>query len=111
MNKAKLLVSLSILLAVSGCTLQSEKQLGLVNSIGLLLGIAGVVLLFFYGSPQPDFQKGISLGLDGPEVDEQIKRVKKLKNKYLVRSRFALALILIGFVFQFAASFYQFIAY
>jgi hypothetical protein len=79
----------------------------ILNSIGLLLNIAGVVLLFFFGPPQPAFEEGVGCGLedgnrleDGRTVAEYNTDVRKLKRKHKVFSRLSLILIIIGFAMQ-----------
>jgi len=39
-----------------------------LNSIGLVLGIIGVVILFFFGPPQPPLEPGVGLGLESATV-------------------------------------------
>jgi len=36
----------------------------LLNTIGLVLGIIGVLFLFVWGPPQPSFEAGVSVGLE-----------------------------------------------
>ena len=78
-----------------------------LNSIGLVLNIAGVVLVFFYGFPQPTHEEGVGIGLedatplgDGRTVAEHNEEVRKTKVRYLVMSRLALSLMVVGFAFQ-----------
>lgn len=75
----------------------------LLNAIGLFLNICGVILLFFYGFPQPSLEEGISLGIAGPQVEEHNRQVKELKKRYVCLSRLALSLVVLGFVLQFWA--------
>ncbi|MGA7750983.1 MAG: hypothetical protein WCA63_12660 [Gallionella sp.] len=79
----------------------------IINTIGLLLNIAGVILVFFYGFPQPTHEEGVSLGFgdvqplpDGRTVGQHNEDVRKTKATYLCLSRLALGLIILGFVFQ-----------
>jgi hypothetical protein len=79
----------------------------ILNTIGLVLNIAGVIIVFIFGFPQPTHEEGISLGLgdanrlsDGRTVAEYNEQVRKTKFKYLCLSRFALGLVIIGFAFQ-----------
>lgn len=81
-----------------------------LNTLGLVLNIIGVVLVFFFGFPQPTHEEGVSLGLElgtplasGETVAEYNATVKARKSRYLFWSRFALALILMGFVLQLVA--------
>ena len=82
----------------------------MLNTIGLVLNIAGVVLLFFYGFPQPSHEEGVGLDLgnvtlpDGRTADEYNQQVRRSKTKYLRLSRLALASILAGFLFQLGAT-------
>lgn len=80
-----------------------------LNTIGLSLNILGVVLLFFFGFPQPAHEEGVGIGLEdgtrlpnGKTVAEQNQMVMLRKNIYLICSNLALALILAGFCFQLA---------
>jgi hypothetical protein len=83
----------------------------ILNTIGLLFSIAGVALLFHFAWPQPSFEEGEGLGLeggtrlpDGRTVDERDADVLKLKRQYERRSRLALSLIIFGFVLQLSAT-------
>ncbi len=77
----------------------------MLSDWGLGLNIVGVVIVFFYGFPQPSLEEGITRGISGPEVDEHNIRIRKLKKRYLCISRIALGLIILGFVFQLWAIF------
>ena len=82
------------------------------NTIGLVLGILGVVLIFIWGPPQPNLETGISLGIEdatpiddtGKTVADHNREVQALRRRHLVFSRVGLALIGVGFLFQLAAS-------
>jgi hypothetical protein len=83
----------------------------LLNTIGLIFNIGGVVLLFFFGPPQPSFEEGIGLGLedgnvleDGKTVAEHNVYVRKNKKTHEILSRFSLVLLIIGFGFQLIAN-------
>jgi hypothetical protein len=83
----------------------------ILNTIGLLLNIGGVALLFRFALPQPSFEEGVGLGLedgtplkDGRTVAQYKADVRKLKRQYERRSRLALILIIVGFVFQLFAT-------
>jgi hypothetical protein len=83
----------------------------ILNTIGLLLNIGGVALLFCFALPQPSFEEGGGLGLepgtrlkDGRTVAEHDADVLKLKRQYERRSRLALILIIVGFAFQLFAA-------
>lgn len=68
-----------------------------ISSIGLLLDVAGVAVLFFYGPPQPDFQEN-----DNVIVSNKVQQVaaRTLKGKFTFRSRIGLSLLLAGFLLQ-----------
>ena len=83
----------------------------IINTIGLILNIAGVVVLFFFGPPQPTFEEGISLGLEdatpisgGKTVADHNVDVRKLKRRNATMSKVALILIFFGFVLQLFAT-------
>ncbi len=66
-----------------------------VNTIGLVLGMVGVVMIFKWGPPQPSFE-GDSLLLES--TDEKKLAAEKAKYKYL--SQIGLALIGVSFALQ-----------
>lgn len=79
----------------------------ILNTLGLVFNIAGVVLVFFYGFPQPTHDEGVGLGLedgtpmsDGRTVAEHNEHVRKTRARYLCLSRLALRLMVFGFLFQ-----------
>jgi len=79
----------------------------IINTIGFLLNIAGVVFLFFYGPPQPTLEEGINLGIedatphqDGRTVADYNASVRKLKRQHEFMSRVALILIFAGFCLE-----------
>jgi hypothetical protein len=81
-----------------------------LNAIGLVLNIVGVVLLFFFGFPQPTHEEGVGIGVEdatllpnGKTVAEHNQSVKSRKRIYLIWSKVALGLVLGGFCFQLAA--------
>ena len=83
----------------------------ILSTIGLLLNIAGVALLFRFGPPQPTFEQGVGLGLedgtplkDGRTVAEHNAEVCKIRGQHEKWSRLALILIIIGFAFQLFAT-------
>ena len=80
-----------------------------LNTIGLALGMAGVVILFIWGPPQPDFGEGVALGLspgdifDSKTVAERDAGLRRLKRRHTVMSRIGLVLIGVGFFDQLVA--------
>jgi hypothetical protein len=82
-----------------------------VNSIGLIANMAGVVLVFFFGFPQPSHEAGIGLGLelgtvlqDGRTVARHDEEVRAQKQRYGTLSRVGLGLMFTGFVLQLVAT-------
>ncbi|EML2677531.1 MULTISPECIES: hypothetical protein [Enterobacteriaceae] len=82
----------------------------LLNTIGLTSNIFGVILIFFFGLPQPSHDEGVSLGLedgtplgDGTTVGERNVKIRKRKARYKFFAYVALSLMLFGFVLQFLA--------
>lgn len=78
-----------------------------LNSLGLVLNIAGVVLVFFFGFPQPSHDESVSLGLtdgttftNGTSVAGIKAAIRRRKRIYMFFSNVALALLLAGFVLQ-----------
>jgi len=83
----------------------------ILNTIGLLFNIGGVALLFRFGPPQPTFEEGVNLGLeggtrlkDGRTVDEYNADMRQVKRQHENLSRLALILIIIGFALQLSAT-------
>ena len=73
-----------------------------LNTIGLGFGIAGVVILFIWGPPQPSFDEGSYLLLMGQDA-QHVEDVRRLKRHYQTMSSFGLILIGLGFGAQMAA--------
>ena len=69
----------------------------IINSIGLLLDIFGVVLLFKYGLPSNAATRTGVYGDVAPEVRKHYDRMGQL----------GLALLIAGFLFQLASNFLQ----
>ena len=84
------------------------KAYKILNIIGLILGIIGVTLIFIWGPPQPQLEKGIGIGLeDNTPIDDSGKTVRQyneeINNKrkcYKIMSKVGLFLVFLGFVFQ-----------
>jgi hypothetical protein len=82
-----------------------------INSIGLGLNIVGVVLLFFFGYPQPTHleEGGPVLGLHmRPEerkaLAEKNEEIGRTRDAYVFRAHLGLGLIGLGFLFQLVAT-------
>ena len=67
-----------------------------VNTVGLLLDIIGALLLFKYGLP-PDIDPSGHIHLILEQEDEEEKHRGKI---YIRNSRFAVALLILGFALQ-----------
>jgi hypothetical protein len=74
-----------------------------LNTIGLVLGIAGVLIIFRWGPPQPNFDEWVSLSLEGPEFEHMVEDVRRLKRQHEIMSSIGLGLIGLGFGAQLAA--------
>jgi hypothetical protein len=77
------------------------------NTVGLILGMVGVVLIFKWGPPQPALEEGVRLGLeegnvlpDGRTVAQRDADIRALRSRHLIMSRSALGLIFVGFALQ-----------
>lgn len=70
----------------------------ILNNIGLIFNIIGVILLFFYEPPKPE--TGVFL-LEHADNEETRKRKKIIKRVF---SNIALILIIIGFIIQLYAN-------
>jgi hypothetical protein len=66
-----------------------------LTSIGLVLDIVGVVILFKFGFPQPDFEEAILLATEGSDPEGPKKR--KL---WTAMSMIGLVCLVGGFAFQ-----------
>ena len=80
----------------------------ILNTIGLILGLVGVVLIFIWGPPQPQLDEGVNLGLEdntpidesGKTVREYNEEVKNKRRRHKIMSSIGLGLIFFGFGFQ-----------
>jgi len=75
-----------------------------LNTIGLVLNMVGVGLLFFFGPPQPMLEEGISLGVEGVLVEKHNAQVRRVRTRHERLSRLALALIFLGFLLMLIAT-------
>ena len=78
-----------------------------LNSLGLVLGMVGVLVIFIYGPPQPDLEPGVYLGLEdgtplgnGRTVAEHNTDVLKLRARHSFMSKGGLILVFLGFALQ-----------
>jgi hypothetical protein len=80
----------------------------LLNTIGISLGLVGVIIIFIWGPPQPQLEEGVGIGVsDNTPIDKSGKtakqfneEIKKRRRRHDVLSRVGLGLIFIGFIFQ-----------
>jgi hypothetical protein len=80
----------------------------ILNTIGLVFGLVGVIIIFIWGPPQPQLDEGIGLGLeDNTPIDESGKTVREhnvevriKRRQHNLMSRVGLGLIFFGFIFQ-----------
>ena len=84
-------------------------NLKLYNQIGLILCITGTSIIFIWGPPQPTFSIGVGLAVsDNTIIDDTGKTAKehdleviKKEKFYSCMSRLGMALIIMGFIFQY----------
>jgi hypothetical protein len=76
----------------------------MLNVLGLVFGIIGVIIIFRYRPPQPDFNLGISLGIEGPDVGKHDAQIQAMRRTYQWWSQVGLGSILLGFVLQLIAA-------
>lgn len=84
----------------------------ILNTIGLGLGIVGVLILFIYGPPQPQLEPGVALGLeDATPIDSSGRTVADLNEEVAARrqrhermSKLGLGLVALAFLFQLGAT-------
>ena len=69
-----------------------------LNIIGLLLGMFGVIIIFFYGPPQPSFFP-FDIITDSNIQQEMLD----MRDKYDTLSKIGLGLIFVGFALQLIA--------
>ena len=79
----------------------------LINSVGLVFGMVGVLVIFKYGPPQPNLEPGVGLALedgnpmpDGRTVAEYNEDVVKLRARHSLMSKVGLVLVFLGFALQ-----------
>jgi hypothetical protein len=84
----------------------------LLSAAGLIANMAGVVVLFFYGFPQPTHDEQVAIAVtaepheevkDGKKAAEVMQEARQRKKFYLSMSVVALILMLVGFGAQLAA--------
>jgi len=78
-----------------------------LNTVGLISGIIGVLVLFKWGPPQPSFDRGAALLLEdntklpnGKTVAQNAADIASLEDRHKWISKIGLGLIGLGFAFQ-----------
>ena len=78
-----------------------------LNTIGLVLAMLGVVLIFIWGPPQPDLEASVKLALDsgtvladGTKVSDVENAARRRKCRHWIMSAVGLGLVFLGFGFQ-----------
>jgi hypothetical protein len=69
-----------------------------LNTVGLVLGMLGVVIVFIWGPPQPDLDPHGKLLLN-----QEDEATQQLEGRYEIMSRVGLGLIGAGFAVQLVA--------
>lgn len=76
-------------------------------AMGLILNMFGVVVIFVWGPPQPDFQAYVGISVedgtvlsDGKTASQHVKQVARKKRVYTLISRSGLVIIFFGFGLQ-----------
>jgi len=82
-----------------------------LNSLGLICNIVGVVLVWIFGWPQPSHEEGVSLGLEnstplpnGLTVAQNNVLIRDRRAKYKFQSSAGVTLMALGFIFQLIAT-------
>jgi len=83
----------------------------LLNSVGLVLGMGGVLIIFCFSPPMPDLEHGVGLGIyegtrlaDGRTVAEHNADRLRVRTRHLRVSQVGLLLVFVGFALQFWAT-------
>jgi len=79
----------------------------LLNSVGLVLSMVGVLVIFRFGPPMPDLEHGVGLGLDegtrladGRTVAQHNADRLRLRTRHSRMSQGGLLLVFAGFALQ-----------
>lgn len=76
-----------------------------LSSIGLIIGMLGVILIFIWGPPQPSHQPSFGISLEsgtkigdyGETVADLGQKVIRRKQVYKVMSKIGLVFVFVGF--------------
>jgi hypothetical protein len=74
-----------------------------LNSVGLVLGILGLAVIYEWGPPQPSYEAGRFVRLEQSTITEEELRLLKQKAAAWRMSAIGLGLIGFGFVLQLLA--------
>ncbi len=84
---------------------------GILSVVGLGTNMVGVIVLFFFGFPQPTHDEGVGLGLqdatrlpNGKTVAEHNEWVRRRRVRYRRFSTAGLGLLFVGFLLQLPAA-------
>lgn len=83
-----------------------------MNTVGLVLGMVGVAMLFRWGPAQPSHQQGVFLALESvTPIDDQAatvaergRQIEHRRARYAMLSKVGLTLVGVGFGFQLLAT-------
>jgi hypothetical protein len=74
-------------------------------------GMAGVLIIFRFGAPQPTHQTGVGIGVedstvlpDGRTASQNDRDIQQIRRRYLFMSQIGLVMVFAGFVFQLCAT-------
>ena len=83
----------------------------ILNTAGLVLGMVGVLIIFRFGPPQPNFETGVPLSVEdgtplpsGETAGQYAKRVVAERARYSRFSKAGLVLVFFGFALQLVAT-------
>ena len=78
-----------------------------LNTLGLMLNIFGVIILFFFSFPQPSHQAYVGIAVesgtvlsDGRTAADHANDARLTRERYVFYSGCGMMLIIVGFVFQ-----------
>ena len=85
----------------------SEMKEKILNTVGLSFGLIGVIFIFIWGPPQPNFSQGTPLVISNNTILESGIKISDLEKEkqekrmfYKMMSEIGLLLILFGFSIQ-----------
>jgi hypothetical protein len=78
----------------------------LINSIGLVCDIAGVMMLFYFGPPVLNITRdGYKILPFNPNDEDETRKNKSIADRHDRLSRASLGLLLVGFALQLVSNF------